>query len=117
MNSEQQTNAISNTSGVSPRGRAVLVKPYKVEKTSSGGIVLPDSTVKTDQMAEQRAVLVEAGPLAWNGEAFPRAVPGERILFSKWAGYSLKGPADGEEYRVVNDNDIFMVITKEQENG
>ena len=40
-------------------------------------------------------------------------VIGDRILFAKWAGYQATGPGDGQLYRVVNDSDIFMQITKE----
>jgi len=103
---------VANTSGLQPLGTAVLVKPYKVEAVSAGGIIIADEAVKRDQLAEQKAMVIEAGPRAWFAEGAPRAIPGDRIFFSKWAGYSTKGPADGEEYRVVNDSDIFMKITQ-----
>lgn len=103
---------VVNTSGLSPRGRAVLVKPYKVAATiGNAGIILPEEVRKKDQLAEQRAVVIEAGPEAWATERQPRANPGDAVLFSKWAGYSAIGPGDGGEYRIVNDSDIFTVIT------
>lgn len=105
---------IENTSGVKPLGHAVIVKPYVVEERTVGGLILPDQVVKKDQLAEQRAVVIEAGPLAWHGEPTPRAKPGDRILFSKWAGYQFVGTQDGETYRVVNDMDIFMTIVGEK---
>lgn len=104
---------MSNESGLRPVGRAVLVQPYMVEGKSAGGIIIPEEARKKDQLAEQKAVVVEIGPCAWSGEPVPRCKIGDRILFSKWAGYSAIGPGDGKEYRVVNDSDIFMVITKE----
>ena len=103
-----------NTSGLEPLGRAVLVKPYVTEKKTSGGIILTDATVNKDQLAEQKAVVVEVGPHAWSDEPTARAKAGDKILFSKWAGYSAQGPADGAMYRVVNDRDIFMRITHEE---
>lgn len=103
-----------NLSGVRPVGRAVLVKPYVTEEKTGGGIILTRETVQRDQMAEQKAVIVEIGPCAWRDEPFPRARVGDKILFSKWAGYQMTGTADGETYRVVNDSDIFMVITEEK---
>lgn len=106
-----------NTSGLKPVGRAVLLKPYKVESTTKSGIIIASEAVKKDQLAEQRATVVEVGEYAWRDEPTPRASVGAKVLFSKWAGYSAVGPADDQEYRVVNDNDIFMVITKEKENG
>lgn len=105
---------VKNTSGLSPRGRAVLVQPYGVEEFTAGGIVLPQSVRQKDQLAEQRAIVVEVGPHAWSGEPSPRALAGEKVMLSKWSGYQTVGPADGEQYRVVNDNDIFMVITAEE---
>ena len=108
------TTEVENTSGLAPLGRAVLVKPYIVEERTSGGLILPRDTVRKDQLAEQRAVIIEVGPEAWKGEREPRALPGDKILFSKWAGYQAEGPFDGEVYRVVNDADIFMAITKEK---
>jgi chaperonin GroES len=108
---------VVNTSGLKPLGRAVLLKPYVVEATTAGGIVLPSSVREKDQLAEQKAVVVEVGQYAWSGEPTPRAQPGDRILFSKWAGYQAVGTADGEIYRVVNDSDIFMAITEEKAHG
>lgn len=104
---------MNNPSGLKPVGRAVLVKPYKVEE-KIGSIIIPTSVQEKDQLAEQRAVVIQVGPTAWAGEPEPRALPGDKIYFSKWAGYNTVGPADGELYRVVNDSDIFMVITEEK---
>lgn len=101
-----------NTSGLKPLGRAVLMQPYGVEEKTSGGIIVPESVRVKDQLAEQRAVVVEIGPNAWPGEP-PRCRVGDKILFSKWAGHQCVGPDDGQTYRVVNDNDIFMQITSE----
>lgn len=106
---------VNNTSGLKPVGRAVLVKPYLVEERTAGGLILPDQVRNKDQLAEQRAVLIEVGPCAWRDEPVPRAKPGDKILFSKWAGYQAVGPADDEVYRIVNDSDIFTIITKEKD--
>ena len=103
----------TNPSGLRPCGRAVLVKPYKVSERSSGGIILPHDVARKDQLAEHRVVVIEIGPYAWHGEPGPRCSVGDRVLIGKWAGYQAVGPADNEQYRIINDNDIFTVITKE----
>lgn len=90
---------VKNLSGLQPLGRAVLVKPYVVEERTSGGIILPSDVRTKDQLAEQKAVVVEIGKSAWCDEPEPRAAVGDRILFSKWAGYQATGTADGEVYR------------------
>lgn len=105
---------VKNMSGLKPLGRAVLVKPYDVEQVSKGGIILADPTVRREQLAEQKAVVIEVGPVAWHNEPMPRAKPGDKILFSKWAGYQATGTADGQTYRIVNDADIFTAITEEK---
>ena len=106
-----------NTSGLTPKGRAVLIEPYEPE-VKKGMIVLPQATKERGAMLEQRAVVVEIGPDAWKnpGES-PRAVPGEKVLVAKFSGYMAVGTADGKQYRFVNCNDIFAGITEEKANG
>jgi co-chaperonin GroES (HSP10) len=64
-------------------------------------------------MAEQRAVVVEVGPMAWfdeiNKGAPPRAKVGDKVIFAKHSGYGVLGD-DGVTYRCVNDRDIFMRV-------
>lgn len=102
-----------NKSGVRPLGRAVLVKPYTPERKESL-IVMPEFAQERDQMVEQRALVVDVGPHAWIDEPSPRAKPGDKVLVSKFAGYMVKGTADNEQYRLVNDRDIFAAIEVEQ---
>ena len=101
-----------NPSGVKPLGRAVLVKPYTPER-KEGLIVLPDDALQRDQMVEQRAIVIEVGKFAWHDEPEPRASAGQKVLVSKFAGYMVRGTADGEQYRLVNDRDIFAAIEQE----
>lgn len=103
---------MENKSGIKPFGRAVLIKPYTPERKESI-IVLPDEALQRDQMVEQRAVVVEVGKFAWHDEPEPRASAGQKVLVSKFAGYMVKGTADGEQYRLVNDKDIFAGIEVE----
>lgn len=103
----------ANTSGLDPRGRAILVELYAVP-THSGVIELPEAIVKGNQLAQQRAVVVACGPSAYSGEPQPRCKPGDHIVFGKYAGYQADGPGDGKSYRLVNDNDVFCVMTVHQ---
>jgi len=105
---------MENNSGLKPLGRAVLVKPYEVEETTVGGIILPDMVRNKDQLAEQRAIVIEVGDAAWEDEKKPRAVAGDKIIYSKYAGYVAIGTADDEKYRVINDRDVFLKITAEK---
>lgn len=102
-----------NKSGLAPLGHAVLVSPYDVTAVKGGVIQLPDSVKERSLMIDQRCVVVEVGPCAWEGESSARARPGDRVIVTKFAGYMAVGPADGKQYRLVNDNDIFARITEE----
>ena len=101
----------SNTSGVAPLGRAVLVEYYTPERRDSL-IYIPEEVRKAEVLLEQRAVVIAVGPEAWQ-DALPRAKPGDRVLIAKFSGYACKGPQDGRLYRIINDQDIFAAITNE----
>ena len=103
---------MNNTSGLLPCGRAVLVKPYQPD-IAAGSIIIPDTIKVTTQILEQRATVVAIGPEAWKGEDGPRAKVGQKVLISAYAGYMAKGSGDGEQYRFVNDRDIFATIEDE----
>lgn len=105
---------LNNPSGLQPRGRAVLVRTYE-PTVHSGIIAIPQSAQERLQMVEQRAVVLDIGDSAWHDEPNPRAKVGDKVLFTKFAGYMAVGPADGETYRLINDRDIFAVITSEGE--
>jgi len=100
-----------NSSGLSPLGRAVLVKPYEPEKKSQL-IVMPDSVNERLQMLDTRVIVVAIGPSCWPDEP-PRAKVGDKVLISKMAGTMVRGTKDDLIYRAINDRDIFMAIVEE----
>ena len=102
-----------NETGLRPCGRAVLVKPYQPEQ-ARGLIELPDFVKTGQQVVEQRAIVVDIGPECWEGEKSPRASIGDKVLLSAYAGYMAIGPSDGQQYRFVNDKDIFAIITHQE---
>lgn len=106
-----------NDSGLRPAGRAVLIRPYQAQ-VSSSIIVVPEEVSNREQMIEQRAEIIEIGPTAWIDEQVPRAIVGDHVFVAKFAGFTAIGPKDGKQYRFVNDKDIFAVITHiEKEEG
>ena len=102
-----------NTSGLDPRGVAVLIKQYEPERKQSL-LVLPDSVQGRLSMVDMRATVIAVGPNAWHDEPTPRAIVGDRVMVTPFAGAMVKGPADGQTYRLVNDRDIFCAITHEE---
>lgn len=105
---------IENTSGLAPRGVAVLIQTYEPER--KGALIeIPDSVKGRMDMVDARAVVIAVGPHAWYDEQSPRAVPGDKVLVAKYSGFMAKGPKDGKMYRLVNDRDIFCAIVDEGE--
>ena len=101
-----------NNSGIKPVGRAILVKPY-IPELKRGLIEIPEQVQQRQFQLDQRAVIVDIGPIAWADESKPRAEVGDKVLVAKYAGALAVGPLDNEQYRLVNDRDIFAVITGE----
>ncbi len=92
---------------VRPLHDRVLVKRWEEEKTSPGGIVIPDSAKEKPTQAE--VVAVGPGKVLDNGEVRPVSVkPGEKVLVGKYAGTELK--VDGVDYVVLREDEIFGVI-------
>ena len=100
-----------NTTGLRPLGRAVLVEPLESDEIKSEKLVIPDMVKDRLMMAEQQALVIEVGPEAWKDEKQPRAVPGDKVMISKYAGMMTVSPVTKKQYRVVNANDIFLKIT------
>jgi len=100
-----------NKSGLAPLGRAVLIKIYEPERQGSL-IEIPDFVQERGAAVETRAVVLAVGPACWPDEP-ARAVPGDKVLISKLAGFVAKGTKDGQVYRFVNDRDIFARIEEE----
>lgn len=77
-------------------------------------IELPDAVQGRMAMVDTRAVVIAIGPSAWHDEPQARAKVGEKVLVTAFAGFMAKGPKDGQQYRLVNDRDIFCAITDEE---
>lgn len=106
----------SNPSGIAPMDLRVLVLPDKPKDRSAGGILLPDQHVEREEWAVDKGVLVAVGENAWSeaarnqGFAPPRV--GDRVAFAKYAGRIMTG-ADGEKYRIMNDEDVIARLEVE----
>lgn len=92
---------------IRPLHDRVLVKRSEEERTSPGGIVIPDSA--TEKPIKGEVVAVGNGKLLESGEIRPLDVKqGDRILFGKYSGTEVK--LDGAEYLVMREEDIVAVL-------
>lgn len=104
---------MKNESGITPAGRAVLLRSYQPERAHSV-IALPPGVVENGMALEARAIVIEIGPTAWHDEKAPRCKVGDKVMVSQFAGKILRGPLDDELYRLVNDRDIYATIQEKQ---
>ena len=85
----------------------VVVKRMEEERTSAGGIVIPDSAAEKPSQGEVLAVgngkVNEAGEI----RALDVKV-GDRVLFGKYSGTEVK--IDGEEVLIMREDDILGVV-------
>lgn len=92
---------------IRPLHDRVIVKRVEEEKTSQGGIIIPDSA--TEKPVEGEVIAVGNGKLLDNGEL--RALDlkkGDKVLFGKYGGTEVK--VAGEDYLVLREDDIMGVI-------
>lgn len=86
-----------------------IVRRLEEERTTPGGIVIPDSAAEKPSRGE--VVAIGTGKLLDNGEVRPLAVKvGDTVLFGKYAGTEIK--VDGEEYVVMREDDIVAILEK-----
>lgn len=87
----------------------VVVKRMEEERTTAGGIVIPDNATEKPMRGEVKAV--GTGKILENGDTRALAVKvGDVVLFGKYSGTEVK--LAGEELVVMSENDILAVIEK-----
>jgi len=92
---------------IRPLHDRVLVRRLEDEKTSPGGIVIPDTAAEKPMQGE--VIAVGNGKVQDNGEQRPLDVKaGDKVLFGKYSGTEVK--VDGEELLVMREDDIMGVI-------
>ncbi len=79
----------------------VLVKPYKEETKSAGGII----TSLDEKRKESRGIVAGLGSKVSENIKIK-----DEVIYAKYAGTELTTP-DGVEYIVVKESDILAVIT------
>ena len=92
---------------IRPLHDRVLIKRLDAQKTSPGGIVIPDSA--TEKPIEGEVIAVGNGKMLDNGEVRSLDVKvGDKVLIGKYAGTEVK--VEGTEYVVLREDDIMGVI-------
>jgi len=92
---------------IRPLQDRVVVKRMEEERTSAGGIVIPDSA--TEKPMKGEVLAVGNGKVSDSGEVRALEVKvGDQILFGKYSGTELK--IDGDEVLIMREEDILGVF-------
>jgi chaperonin GroES len=90
-----------------PLNDRIIVKRSEPELKTASGIVLPDSAGEKPEQGE--VIAVGPGKRNERGELqAPVVKPGDRVLFGKYSGQTIK--LQGDELLVVREEDLFAVI-------
>ena len=93
---------------IRPLHDRVIIRRMEEEKTSPGGIVIPDSA--TEKPAKGEVVAIGNGKILESGDVRPLDVKvGDIILFGKYSGTEVS--VDGEELLVMREDDITAIIS------
>ncbi len=94
---------------IRPLHDRVIIKRLEEERTSAGGIIIPDNA--TEKPIKGKVIAVGKGKILENGNVRALDIKvGDNILFGKYSGTEVK--VDGEELLVMREEDVMAVIEK-----
>jgi chaperonin GroES len=92
---------------IRPLHDRIIVKRVEAQRTTTSGIVIPDTAAEKPEQGE--VIAVGPGRKDDSGKTIPMDVKvGDRVLFGKYAGQTVK--LEGEELLVMREDDVMGVI-------
>lgn len=105
---------------ITPLLHRIVVKQAKLEETNkdykraeAAGIIIPDHPDKIRaQAGVDTGTVVSIGPTAYRDfHIEPQVKVGDEVAFARFSGKTVVDPATQEEYVVLNDEDLVVIIT------
>lgn len=91
-----------------PLSNHLFIEPVEEEKTTKGGIVLPD-TAEKERPLRGKVLAVGPGKRNEKGEVMPMAVKvGDAVLFKKYGPDEIE--IEGKKYLVGDEDDILAIV-------
>ena len=84
----------------------VVLRQLEAEETTKSGIVLPGTAQEKPQQAE--VVAVGPGGVVDGKEIKMEVKPGDKVIYSKYAGTEVK--LENEQFIIVKQNDILAIV-------
>lgn len=91
---------------IRPLADRVVIKTVEAEETTKSGIILTGSAKEKPVVSE--VVAVGPGGIVDGKEVTMYVEVGDKVVISNYAGTEVK--LDGEEYKIVRQNDILAVV-------
>jgi len=92
---------------IRPLHDRIIVKRLEEDRTSPGGIVIPDTAA--EKPVQGKIVAVGKGKILENGQVRPCDIKvGDTILFGKYSGSEVK--LEGDDLVVMREEDVMAVI-------
>jgi chaperonin GroES len=93
---------------IRPLHDRVVIKRMEEERTSAGGIVIPD-TASSEKPTRGEVVAVGKGGVSKDGHVRALEVKvGDKVLFGKYSGTEVK--LDGKDYVIMREEDILAIV-------
>jgi chaperonin GroES len=92
---------------IRPLHDRVIIKRLEEDRTSPGGILIPDTAAEKPVMG--KVVAVGKGKILEDGSVRALDVKvGDKILFGKYSGTEVK--VDGDDLVVMREEDVMAVV-------
>jgi len=92
---------------IRPLHDRVIIKRLEEDRTSPGGILIPDTAA--EKPVQGKVVAVGKGKILEDGSVRALDVKvGDKILFGKYSGTEVK--VDGDDLVVMREEDVMAVI-------
>jgi chaperonin GroES len=92
---------------IRPLHDRVIVKRLEEDRTSAGGIAIPDTSA--EKPMHGKILAVGNGKILENGHVRPCDLKvGDKILFGKYSGTEVR--VEGEDLVVMREEDVMAVI-------
>ncbi len=93
---------------IRPLHDRVLVRPTEEERTSAGGIIIPDSA-SAEKPNTGEIIAAGNGRITDSGDVRAMDVKiGDKILFGQYSGQAVK--VEGEDLLMMKEEDILAVV-------
>jgi len=102
---------------IKPCGYRLLIKPETVEtQTDSGLTIVLQENIRKEQTAQVYGIIIAIGPECWKdkkGNGKPWASEGDKVCYVRHSGKYIIDKETDEEFVVLNDEDILVIMEKE----